>query len=88
MLKMMKTLFRGSSDKLQLDQLLHVHKLPRFDGYDIESFRKGCSSLENISVGLERTLHFINLKCDPERAIELSAQYEAVQPGWHVSKVM
>lgn len=27
-----------------------------------------------------------NLKCDPERAIELRAQYEAVQPGYHMNK--
>lgn len=29
----------------------------------------------------------INLKCDPERALELRAQYEAINPGWHMSKV-
>ena len=28
----------------------------------------------------------INLKCDPELAIELREQYEAVQPGYHMSK--
>ncbi len=28
----------------------------------------------------------INLKCDPERAIELREEYEAVQPGYHMSK--
>lgn len=28
----------------------------------------------------------INLKCNPERAIELRAQYEDIQPGWHMSK--
>jgi predicted DNA-binding protein (MmcQ/YjbR family) len=28
----------------------------------------------------------INLKCDPERALELRAQYEGVQPGYHMSK--
>lgn len=30
--------------------------------------------------------HFINLKCDPERAIELREEHEAIQPGWHMSK--
>lgn len=32
--------------------------------------------------------HFesINLKCDPEKAIELRAQYPAVQPGYHMNK--
>ncbi len=28
----------------------------------------------------------INLKCDPDRAIELRDQYEAVQPGYHMNK--
>lgn len=28
----------------------------------------------------------INLKCDPERAIELREQYPAVQPGYHQNK--
>jgi predicted DNA-binding protein (MmcQ/YjbR family) len=30
--------------------------------------------------------HFINLKCDPERAVELRDQYEAITPGWHMNK--
>jgi predicted DNA-binding protein (MmcQ/YjbR family) len=29
----------------------------------------------------------INLKCDPERALELRAQYEAIEPGYHMSKI-
>jgi len=28
----------------------------------------------------------INLKCDPEKANELRATYEAIKPGWHMSK--
>jgi predicted DNA-binding protein (MmcQ/YjbR family) len=28
----------------------------------------------------------INLKCNPERANELRATYEAINPGWHMSK--
>ncbi len=28
----------------------------------------------------------VNLKCDPERAIELREQYEEVQPGYHMNK--
>ena len=28
----------------------------------------------------------INLKCDPERAIELRERYASVQPGYHMSK--
>jgi len=29
----------------------------------------------------------LNLKCDPERALELRANYEAIEPGYHMSKV-
>ncbi len=29
----------------------------------------------------------INLKCNPERAVELRAEYEAVEPGFHMNKV-
>jgi len=28
----------------------------------------------------------VNLKCDPERALELRERYEAVQPGYHQNK--
>lgn len=28
----------------------------------------------------------INLKCDPEKAIELREQYDAIIPGYHMSK--
>lgn len=28
----------------------------------------------------------INLKCDPERALELRERYEAVRPGYHMNK--
>jgi predicted DNA-binding protein (MmcQ/YjbR family) len=29
----------------------------------------------------------VNLKCDPERAQELRAQFDAIKPGWHASKI-
>lgn len=29
----------------------------------------------------------VNLKCDPERAQELRAEYDAILPGFHMSKV-
>jgi predicted DNA-binding protein (MmcQ/YjbR family) len=29
----------------------------------------------------------MNLKCDPERAEELRSEYEAIRPGYHMSKV-
>ncbi len=30
---------------------------------------------------------WINLKCDPARALELRELYDAVQPGYHMNKV-
>jgi len=36
--------------------------------------------------GLDREEFRINLKCDPERAIELRDEYPDIQPGWHMSK--
>ena len=29
----------------------------------------------------------LNLKCDPERAVQLREQYPAIQPGYHMSKI-
>ena len=29
----------------------------------------------------------VNLKCNPERALELRAEYDVIQPGYHMSKV-
>ena len=29
----------------------------------------------------------INLKCDPDRAVELRAQFDDITPGFHMSKV-
>ncbi len=28
----------------------------------------------------------VNLKCDPERALELRASHDAIQPGYHMNK--
>ena len=36
--------------------------------------------------GWEKGTPSLNLKCDPERAEELRAEYESVHPGWHMSK--
>ncbi len=30
--------------------------------------------------------HTVNLKCDPERAIELRERYEGIVPGYHMNK--
>lgn len=37
-------------------------------------------------VSLEKVPLQINLKCDPEKAVELREQFESVQPGYHMSK--
>jgi predicted DNA-binding protein (MmcQ/YjbR family) len=36
--------------------------------------------------GLEGDPPYVNLKCDPERAIELREEYEDIRPGWHMNK--
>ena len=33
------------------------------------------------------TYDFVNLKCDPERAILLREEFEGISPGWHMNKV-
>ncbi len=33
-----------------------------------------------------QTCETVNLKCDPEQAVLLRAQYEEVQPGYHMNK--
>ena len=37
--------------------------------------------------GLEHHPPQCNVKCDPERAVELREEYSGVQPGWHMSKL-
>lgn len=32
------------------------------------------------------TFESINLKCDPEEAVQLREKYDAVQPGYHMNK--
>lgn len=33
------------------------------------------------------SFEFINLKCEPEKAVELREQFNSVKPGYHMSKV-
>lgn len=33
------------------------------------------------------TFNFINLKCDPEKAVELREQFNGIKPGYHMSKI-
>jgi predicted DNA-binding protein (MmcQ/YjbR family) len=35
---------------------------------------------------LTETPPAVNLKCDPDRALELRAEYDAVKPGYHMNK--
>lgn len=35
----------------------------------------------------EKQMPSVNLKCNPEYALELREQYEAVNPGYHMNKV-
>src|SRR5690606_20108293 len=37
--------------------------------------------------GWEKGNPAANLKCDPERALELRAEYDGINPGYHMSKV-
>ena len=38
-------------------------------------------------MSLERMPLTVNLKCDPERAVELREEYpDDIQPGWHMNK--
>ena len=32
------------------------------------------------------SFEFVNLKCDPERAIELREEHHGIKPGWHMNK--
>lgn len=36
--------------------------------------------------GLDSERFTVNLKCDPDYALELREQHPEVQPGWHTSK--
>jgi len=35
----------------------------------------------------EKGMPALNLKCNPEKALELRAEYDGVNPGYHMSKV-
>jgi len=38
------------------------------------------------TLGLEDEIGRTNLKCDPERSIELRADHDAILPGYHMNK--
>jgi predicted DNA-binding protein (MmcQ/YjbR family) len=37
-------------------------------------------------VGLDEEQLSFNVKCDPDKALELRAEYPCVLPGWHMNK--
>ncbi len=46
-------------------------------------FRKGEKMFALVDID---SSEFINLKCEPIKAVELIAQYEEVRPGYHMNK--
>lgn len=61
----------------------HVEECTPF-GDDNLVFKVGGKIFALLSLGLERR---VNLKCDPERSVELRELYpEAVIPGYHMNK--
>lgn len=36
--------------------------------------------------GLDSDRFSVNLKCDPDRAVELREQHPEIHPGWHMNK--
>src|SRR5947209_18991034 len=53
-------------------------------GEEVVVFRAGGKIFALLS--LFATPSSVNLKCDPEKAMELRAQYDDVQPGYHMNK--
>ncbi len=52
-------------------------------GVDTLVFKVGCRIFALTDLN---TFESINLKCDPEMAVQLREQYNAVQPGYHMDK--
>ena len=38
------------------------------------------------TLGMEDEVGRMNLKCDPDRAVELREEHEGIQPGYHMNK--
>ena len=58
----------------------------KFDG-DVLVFKVATKMFALTSLkDWEKENYWVNLKCDPDYALELRAQYEAVQPGFHMNK--
>ena len=52
-------------------------------GPDILVFRVGGKIFALMDM---ETFPYVNLKCDPERAIELREEYSGITPGYHMNK--
>lgn len=65
----------GTTESFPFDESTLVFKVGTTDKNKIYAL---CS--------LERLPQAANLKCDPERAIELREKYEAIIPGYHMNK--
>src|ERR1043165_2723905 len=53
-------------------------------GEDVLVFKVGGKMFALVS--LDEVPSTVNLKCDPDRALELRDRYEQVQPGYHMNK--
>lgn len=68
---------KGASESFPFD---------KFDG-DVLVFKVGGKMFALTSLkDWEKENYWVNLKCNPEYAVELREQYEAVQPGFHMNK--
>ena len=52
-------------------------------GADTLCFKVGSKIFALVDIELFES---VNLKCDPERAVELREQYEGIIPGYHMNK--
>jgi predicted DNA-binding protein (MmcQ/YjbR family) len=52
-------------------------------GPDVLVFRVGGKIFALMDI---ETFPYVNLKCDPERAIQLREQYPGITPGYHMNK--
>ncbi|TDQ16651.1 putative DNA-binding protein (MmcQ/YjbR family) [Algoriphagus boseongensis] len=52
-------------------------------GPDVLVFRVGGKIFALMDL---ETFPYVNLKCDPERAVELREQYPGITPGYHMNK--
>ncbi len=52
---------------------------------DVTLVFKVCNKMFALT-GLDSDEFTVNLKCDPERALELRERYEDIRPGFHMNK--